>query len=70
MPTPQLVSRKLKAVTMASDNPDTRMQSLSMQTAIFEKSVIKNSRGRNAFAGAGPERAKMVEQIRATVVVS
>ena len=41
--------------------PDTRMQSLSLRTAIL-KSKSLNIRGRNAIAGARPVRIKMVEQ--------
>ena len=66
-PMPRLVLRRLKAVTDASYNPVSRMQSLSLQTAILKSRLVKISRGRIAFADARPERAKMAEQGGAAV---
>ena len=44
-PRPRWVLRNLRAVTKASNNPDTRMQSLSLANGNFEEQIIENSCG-------------------------
>ena len=45
IPRPLFVFRQLKAVTKASNKPDTRMQSLSLRTAILKRKSLKKAVG-------------------------